>query len=276
MSDDPQNPQNPQDGGRPAPMPQQPAPDGHSGGGRYVTLRRPVLVLLVVGIVAALFAGYAVGRLTIISQANAVIAQKNSKIEKLNTSLDSVRKQLTDANAGNSTDEKGNGEDGGTQQGQIGQTVTNGGIEMKLVSAGEQSTISYDTCGDGCSNGEYAPKNPDANTKYWVATVEVKNNTRKPLDISCGYPYEIIALNSESQQYTPIQDIYQVQGNPECNAQLQPGLDTRVTYPFQVPLDAKMVAIAFRDVGDLTTGTGGSEDYSYLVAEKGYKITAGR
>lgn len=152
--------------------------------------------------------------------------------------------------------------------------MTNGGIDMKLISAGEQPTISYDTCGDRCSNGSYAPKSPDTDTKYWVAVVEVKNNTKQPLDITCSYPYDIKALNSDNQQYTPIDNLYNVEGNPECNAELQPGLSTQVTYPFQVPLDVKMVIIAFRDVGDLTAGEGGEDEYSYLVAGDGFKATS--
>lgn len=245
-----------------------------------VLLKRSVFVMLIVGIVVALLVGYGIGRLTTISRDNVVIAQRNSKIEKLNTSLQSVKKQLADATASSvssedSSDDSGDNSEDKLQQGQIGQTVDNGGIEMKLISASEQSTINYDTCGDGCSNGKYAPKSPDANTKYWVAVVEVKNNTKQPLDITCGYPYEIKALNSDNQQYTPIENLYQIQGNPECNASLQPGLSAQVTYPFQVPLDVKMVALAFRDVGDLLSGTGGQEEYSYLIAEKGYEVTTG-
>ncbi|MCF2561021.1 DUF4352 domain-containing protein [Bifidobacterium boum] len=261
------------------PVPQPPAeqpPEREAS----VLLKRSVFVMLIVGIVVALLVGYGIGRLTTISRDNVVIAQKNSKIEKLNTSLQSVKKQLADATASSdsiedSSDDSGDNSEDKPQQGQIGQTVDNGGIEMKLISASEQSTINYDTCGDGCSNGSYAPKSPDANTKYWVAVVEVKNNTKQPLDITCGYPYEIKALNSDNQQYTPIENLYQVQGNPECNVSLQPGLSAQVTYPFQVPLDAKMVALAFRDVGDLLSGTGGQEEYSYLIADQGYEVTAG-
>lgn len=237
-----------------------------------ITLKRPVFILLIVGIIAALLGGYFGGRLSIVSRANTVISQKNARIEDLKTSLSSVKKQLADANQRLSpSDSDRDDSDNDVQQGKTGEIVTNGGIEMKLISASEQSTINYDTCGDGCSNGEYAPKSPDEGTKYWIATVEVKNNTKKPLDITCGYPYEIIALNSKNQQYTPIQDLYQVQGNPECNAQLQPGLSTQTTYPFQVPLDAKMTAIAFRDVGDLTTGEDGEDEYSYLIVDDSFK-----
>lgn len=257
----------------PQPVPQVPQSPGH--GARHVTLKRATLILLIAGIIAALVVGYIAGRLTIISRANSIIAQKNSRIEKLETSLDSVKKQLADANKRlNPTNGTNDDSNDAIQQGQIGETVVNGGIEMKLVSASEQATISYDTCGDSCSNGTYAPKSPDASTKYWVAVVEVKNNTKKPLDITCSYPYEIYALNSDSQQYTPIDALYQVEGNPECNVDLQPGLSTQVTYPFQVPLDVKMVAVAFRDVGDILSGTSGEDSPSYLIADKGYKISS--
>ena len=264
-----QTPQ-PAPGGMAKSMP--PMPDGKK---RNVTLKRSVFILLVVGIVAALALGYIVGRLTVVYRANAVISQKNSRIEKLETSLGSVKKQLADAQArlDPSGDDDGDSDSAGIQQGSIGQTVTNGGIDMKLISAGEQPTISFDTCGDRCSNGSYAPKSPDTDTKYWVAVVEVKNNTKQPLDITCSYPYDIKALNSDNQQYTPIDNLYNVEGNPECNAELQPGLSTQVTYPFQVPLDVKMIAIAFRDVGDILSGESGEEEPSYLIADDNYKVS---
>lgn len=247
----------------PQPVPTQP-----------VASRKPSTVLVAaVAAVVALAVGFALGWGVRSSGANAALADRDAQIEKLNTTVESLQLQLgygDDQEDGQSGNGSGSGDD--AVQGKRGETVTSGGIDMKLIDAGEQATINYDTCGDGCSNGTYGPKSPDENAKYWVVTVEVTNNTMKPLDITCGYPYEIFALNSDSQQYTPIDGLYQVEGNPECNAQLQPGMTDTVTYPFMVPLDAKMVAIGFRDVGDLLSGGTGESEPSYIVTDDDYHI----
>ncbi len=203
-----------------------------------------------------------------------VVAAKDVEIERLDTSLNSVKAQL-EAALGRDAGQGAGGDSGtsGDTEGRPNEEISNGGITMKLLESGEKPSISFDSCGDGCSNGKFAPKNPDADTKFWVATVEVTNNTKKPLDITCGYPYEIIALNSDNQQYTPIDDLYDVEGNPACNAELQPGTKTKVTYPFQVPLNAKMIGLAFRDIGDWSTDTPAQDNYAVIITDSNYHIS---
>ena len=232
----------------------------------------PTAAVIAIAAAIGLVVGLAGGLGGMYLYATPIINQQKSDIQDLNTSLDSVKAQLTDANEKLNPQEDPNDTGSNTDASGTGETAVSGGVEMKVLEAGEQPTISFDTCGDGCSNGQYGPKTPDANTKYWVAKVEVTNNTSSPMDITCSYPYEIVALNSKNQKYTPIKNLYQVEGNPECNARLQPGLTSTVTYPFQVPLDAKMVAIAFRDVGDVYSGTGGEDSYSYIVTDPNYMV----
>ena len=255
--------------------PQQPVPPyAQPTAPQPTAAKRPNTVLVaVIAAVVALAVGFALGWGVRSSGANAALADRDAQIEKLNTTVESLQLPLgygDDQTDGQSGDGSGTGDD--VIQGEPGETVTSGGVDMKLLSAGEQATINYDTCGNGCISGTYGPKSPDENTKYWVATVEVTNNTKKPMDITCSYPYEIFALNSDSQQYTPIDSLYLVEGNPECNAQLQPGMTDTVTYPFMVPLDAKMVAIGFRDVGDLLSGETGESQPSYIVTDDDYHI----
>ncbi|MCI1978447.1 MAG: hypothetical protein LKJ44_01825 [Bifidobacteriaceae bacterium] len=149
----------------------------------------------------------------------------------------------------NDTDTDGDSseEDG---EGKIGDTLESAGIQMKLTKAADASSISYDTCGDSCSNGKYAPKKPDKGTKYWVANVEITNNSKAPIDITCGYPLKIEAVNTDNQHYTPIDDLYQVQGNPECNAELQPGLSSKMSYVFAIPSKTTIAGIAFSGIDE--------------------------
>lgn len=257
------------------PAPQQPLPGMPMPAAAPPLAKKKLSAAAVTAIAAAisLIVGLLGGGIGMYLYTTPIINGQKTTIQDLNTSLDSIKAQLADANEQlNPQEEDSDNTDSNTNASGIGATAVSGGVEMKLLEAGEQPTISFDTCGDGCSNGSYAPQAPDANTKYWVVKVEVTNNTSSPMDITCSYPYEIAALNSKNQKYTPIKDLYKIEGNPECNAQLQPGLTSTVTYPFQVPLDAKMVALAFRDVGDLFSGTGGESEYSYIVTDSNYMV----
>lgn len=235
---------------------------------------------VIAGFIAVLVVGALVGAgcmylyaTPVVNSAQQSAADWKKKYDGQKKLNDFMMEMYPQSSSGDTNDDSSSNDSSNNDVTGIGSTAVSGGIEMKVLEAGDQPSISFDTCGDGCSNGQYAPKAPDANTKYWVAKVEVKNNTSRPLDITCGYPYEIVALNSKSQHYTPIQDLYQVEGNPECNAQLQPGLTSTVIYPFQVPADAQMVAIAFRDVGDILSGESGEDEYAYIVTDENYKIS---
>ncbi|MBT1180857.1 hypothetical protein JS531_02485 [Bifidobacterium sp. CP2] len=246
-----------------------------------ITLKKSAFATMIGAIILALISGFFMGSSFMVNQSNADIqaAQASAKKWKKQYEQQKAYNELRDMGMPGPNDSDDTGTDSGTSSDDDANSVTglnkpavNGGIEMKVLEASEQATISYDTCGDGCSNHEYAPKSPDTNTKYWVVKVEVKNNTSSPLDITCGYPYEIVAFNSKSQQYTPIRSLYQVEGNPECNAQLQPGLTSTVTYPFQTPADATMVGIGFRDVGDILNGKAGEDDPTYIITDDNYTI----
>lgn len=160
------------------------------------------------------------------------------------------------------TDEGSSGE----EEGKIGDTLESAGIQMKLIKAADASTINYDTCGGSCSNGEYAPKKPDKGTKYWVANVEITNNSKNPIYLTCDEPLKIIAVNTDNQHYTPIDDLYKVKENPECNTQLQPGLSSKMSYVFAIPTDTTIIGIVFSGV-DENYDEG---EQRYFIVKDGY------
>lgn len=153
----------------------------------------------------------------------------------------------------------------------IGSTVTNGTITLQLIAAAEQPTIPYDTGGEGTTTYTYAPKAPDAGTKWWVATVNVLNNGKQSIDVTCSLPITIKAINSAEQEYDPIQSLYQVQGNPECNKGLQPGMSEQTTFPFSVPTNAKMIGLAWYDSTDLNATA--NVQPSIFTTDPNYKLS---
>ena len=158
------------------PAPQDEQPETVSPAPHPAAKKLPIPAIIAITAAIGLVVGLAGGLGGMYLYTNPIINQQQSDIQDLNTSLDSVKAQLADANEKLNPQEDSNDTGSNTDASGTGETAASGGVEMKVLEAGEQPTISFDTCGDGCSNGQYGPKTPDANTKYWVAKVEVTNN----------------------------------------------------------------------------------------------------
>lgn len=136
----------------------------------------------------------------------------------------------------------------------IGDTQTNGSLELTVKKVAQQATINYDTCENSCSSGTYAPKSAHDGQQYFVASVVVKNNSNASIDITCGYPLKITAANKEGARFDPIESLYQVQGNPGCNDGLQPGQSADVVYPFEIGSDVAIESLVWQDMTYLEQG----------------------
>ncbi|BCW35165.1 hypothetical protein StoSoilA2_12210 [Arthrobacter sp. StoSoilA2] len=84
--------------------------------------------------------------------------------------------------------------------------------------------------------------------RFIVVNAVVVNNAKAPIDLTCGYPIDIKVFNGSAQVYSPIQDTYKIKGNPECNAQLQPGFESTMTWAYLVPAKSSIIGLAFSEV----------------------------
>ncbi len=66
----------------------------------------------------------------------------------------------------------------------------------------------------------------------------------------CAYPITTNVVDHSGRKYGPVKDLYEVIGNPPCNARAAPGSGLDITFVFQVPTRARIVAFEFRDVTD--------------------------
>ncbi len=87
--------------------------------------------------------------------------------------------------------------------------------------------------------------------KFITVKMRVLNDSKKGLDLTCGYPIKNYLTDERDREFTSIGKLYRVQGNPECNDTLQPGFSTDMTYIYRVPLDANISAFMFEDATDL-------------------------
>lgn len=103
---------------------------------------------------------------------------------------------------------------------------------------------------------------------YMVLTTQVTNNTKKGLDLTCGGPVQIKVFNDKEQEYSPVDDLYQIKGNPECNAQLDPGFSAPMTWAFLVPSNSEVIAAGFYNINDFNAV---NRNPTFIALDPNYK-----
>lgn len=107
-----------------------------------------------------------------------------------------------------------------------------------------------------------------AGASYMILTTRVTNNTKKGLDLTCGGPVQITVYNDKEQEYSPVEDLYQIKGNPECNSELGPGFSASMTWAFLVPAGSKMIAAGFYNINDFDAV---NRDPTFIALDPNYK-----
>lgn len=132
---------------------------------------------------------------------------------------------------------------------EVGEPAVQGGVEMTVISATASPTISLNESGyrSGSGSETYTDAPAQAGGHYVVVSTSVKNTGKGSMDLTCGWPIEVVLFDEEERAFDPIDSLYQIKDNPECNAKLQPGFASAMTYGFLVPDDAKIIALALRD-----------------------------
>jgi hypothetical protein len=65
--------------------------------------------------------------------------------------------------------------------------------------------------------------------------------------MTCGYPIANKLWDSQRRQFDAVKSLYELPGNPECNANLQPGFSSKMTYVYEIPQDAVIAFFGFAD-----------------------------
>ena len=89
------------------------------------------------------------------------------------------------------------------------------------------------------------PENQGA--KYISVETTVKNTSKKSMDLTCGFGLQATLFNKDEQAYDPIDSLYRVLDNPECNESLNPGFEKTMTWVYEVPSDMKPYAFGFAE-----------------------------
>ncbi|MBM4668744.1 DUF4352 domain-containing protein [Rhodococcus hoagii] len=127
---------------------------------------------------------------------------------------------------------------------EIGQRVENGGVAITVnaVKAVRDITVTQETY-----RNRYETRTARAGGQFVVVSTTVENIGKKSLDLTCGYAVANILLDSDKREFDSIDSLYRVEGNPECNDDLQPGFTAEMQYVYEIPESAKPLAFAFYD-----------------------------
>nr|WP_253945543.1 DUF4352 domain-containing protein [Nocardioides sp. zg-DK7169] len=110
---------------------------------------------------------------------------------------------------------------------------------LEVNQSGYQSGSGYET---------WTQQKPARGGTFVVLDTVIKNNSTESMDLTCSFPIDIKVFNEDFQEYDPVQSLHEMRDNPECNAQLQPGFTSEMTYAFMVPKKANIIG-ALVDVG---------------------------
>lgn len=123
----------------------------------------------------------------------------------------------------------------------VGDTIAHGSIQMTLVESSEAATLPNS---DWKGNTEVQP---EADGKFVIVKTHIKNIGSESMDLTCGYPIAIKGFTVDERTYDPVEDLYKIPGNPECNDKVQPGFERDMTYAFMIPANSTLAAIYFTE-----------------------------
>lgn len=132
----------------------------------------------------------------------------------------------------------------------MGTPVKGDGATVTISAAFETDTIRKYTDGSWTSGQERPSEEVTARDKGKFVVVEttVTNDTNRDMDLTCfhsgGYVDAVLQTEPEAI-YHPIDSLYEIPGNPECNADLGSGFDSEMTWVFEVPEDREALSFNF-------------------------------
>jgi hypothetical protein len=128
---------------------------------------------------------------------------------------------------------------------QIGKSAHNLGANVTIANVSLASSIL-----ERDDNGNLTNVRPSQGGRYVVVKANVLNDAKVSMDLTCGYPIADKLIDSKDRNFDAIEGLYKIDGNPECNAGLQPGFSTRMTWVYLVPPRTHVSGWSFSDVTD--------------------------
>ena len=134
----------------------------------------------------------------------------------------------------------------------VGRTVTNGDIAITVKVANTVDAIELNRTGSRTGSGSerFTTTPAGDGARYVLVTTRVANNGRSGFTMTCNVPIRTAVVDDQQHTFGPIDDLDELQGNPDCDNKLQPGAVHDVTWSYLVPSTARITTWTFQDVTD--------------------------
>jgi hypothetical protein len=88
---------------------------------------------------------------------------------------------------------------------------------------------------------------------YVMVKTHVVNTAKTSMDLTCSLPIRTVLIDDQNRNFDPIHGLYKINGNPECNEALQPGLHYRYDLDLPGTNGHTRTQWAFEDTTDFST-----------------------
>jgi len=175
-------------------------------------------------------------------------ADNSTATHVVETNLEGSREQEAETSAPETSDSTVETDTQDSSVGKIGEQLVNGGVALTVLKAEVVDSISMNRSGYSDEKDiVYTKDKPSNGGKFIRVDTLVKNAGNTSMDLTCGWPIENKLLDSNERAFDPIDELDLLKGNPQCNANLQPGFETEMTYIYQIPTDASADTFSFRE-----------------------------
>lgn len=138
-----------------------------------------------------------------------------------------------------------------TTESAIGQPFVSGGITLVVNEAFRVPSLKYERAVNQHEVGEPVPPPPGG--EFVVVKTTVTNNASEALDLTCSYDVATKLVDVAGKRYDAVDDLaWVLPNNPECNASLNPGFSSSMTWAYAVSQGTAIRGLSFQDVVDFS------------------------
>lgn len=141
---------------------------------------------------------------------------------------------------------------GSSRDGEAGQKLVNGGITLTVNKVEIAETIPMNRSGyeAGDVSAKITHERPEKGGKFLRIDTLVENTSNASKDLTCNWMIEAKAIDSQNREFDEIDDLSDLENNPQCGDSLQPGLKADMSYVYLLPEDAEATGFKIRELND--------------------------
>lgn len=136
---------------------------------------------------------------------------------------------------------------------EVGEAVEIPGVVLTVNSVTQSDQLMLYSEGSARGSEPSEQRNAASGEKFVSVDTTVKNLSSEPWDLSCGHVLQTWLLEDElddqqgdqEKKFSPIVDLDQISGNPECGALLEVGAEIEMTWSFAIPDDIEITHFGF-------------------------------